>query len=75
MGGVVRSHRPAPSLDELDEPIRSIERELHRTTLSNICSYLNPDRQEGLGTTPVLASTPRGRLPAAPPKPPLTWPD
>ena len=42
VGGVVRSHRAPPSLHELDEPIRSIERELHVRRLSNICSYLKP---------------------------------
>ncbi len=37
---VLGRHRPAPSLDELDQSIRSVERELHEATLANICSYL-----------------------------------
>ena len=41
MRSVLGRHRPAPSLHELDEPIRSIERELHPQMLSNIRSYLN----------------------------------
>ena len=57
---VVRSDRPAPSLHELDEPIRSIERELHARRLSNICSYLKRCEQSRRTSARTTEGPPRG---------------
>ena len=46
-GRLLGGHRPAPLLDELDEPVGGVEGELHPARYTNMCSYASPETPPG----------------------------